>query len=364
MAQDFYEILGVKKDADPDAIKKAFRQMAMKYHPDRNPGDKSAEDKFKEAASAYEILSDKEKRTRYDRFGHAGVNGMGGRGHPGFHDVNDIFSSFSDIFSDFFGGGQRTERRDVRRRGADLRYLIDISLEDVVGGIEKDIEFECEASCAPCKGKGAAKGSEAEVCKQCGGAGQVVRNQGFFSMATTCPSCRGQGAVIKDPCAKCKGTGRELKKRNLKVTVPAGVDTGTRLRVVGEGEGGYSEGVSGDLYVEIRVKPHKIFERQGQNLGTSIHISYIQAILGGEVKVPIIKGEETLSVPTGTQPGEVLMLPGQGVPHLKGYGRGNILYEVVVDVPKKLDKEEDRLLREIAGLKGHSTPAKGFFRRK
>lgn len=364
MPQDFYEVLGVKKDADQDTIKKAYRQLAFKYHPDRNPGDKAAEDKFKEAAAAYEVLSDKDKRARYDRFGHAGVNGGMGGG-PGFHDINDIFSSFSDIFSDFFGQTRGGQRREARSRGSDLRYILEITLEDVVNGIEKEIEFECEVSCETCKGKGAAKGSELETCRHCGGTGQIVRNQGFFSLATTCPSCRGEGSVIKNPCETCHGSGRENRKRTLRVTVPAGVDNGTRLRVAGEGEGGYRGGPPGDLYVEMRVKPHKIFERDGQNLATEVHVSYLQAILGGEIKVPVINGEEKLSVPAGTQPGEVLMLSGQGVPHLKGYGRGNILYQVVVDIPKKLDKEEEKALREIASQKGENTAnSRGFFRRR
>ncbi len=367
MAQDYYEILGVAKDADADTIKKAYRKLAFKFHPDQNPGNKDAEEKFKEAAQAYEVLSNKEKRERYDRFGHAGVNG-GGFGGQGFHDINDIFSSFSDIFGDFFGGpSQGRQQRSSRRRGADLRYLCEISLEDAVSGVEKEIEFECEVGCTSCQGKGSAKGSEPETCSNCQGTGQVIRTQGFFSIATTCPKCRGEGLFIKNPCQQCHGHGRTNKKRNLRVTIPAGVDNGNRLRVSGEGEGGYLGGSAGDLYVEVRVKPHNIFERQGQNLLTEVHISYLQALLGSSLKVPVIGGEETLNIPSGTQPGEVLMLPGLGVPHLKGYNRGNILYTVNIVIPKKLDKEEEKLLKEIAAHKGDNIGAssgKGFFRRR
>ncbi len=369
MAQDYYEILGVSRSADADTIKKAYRQLAFKYHPDKNPGNKEAEDKFKMAAEAYDVLSDQEKRARYDRFGHAGLGGAGGFNAHHFTDINDIFSSFSDIFGDFFGGGPRNARqeRNSRRRGSDLRYLCDVTLEEAVQGCEKEIEFECDVSCTSCNGKGSQKGSEPETCGQCRGSGQVVRSQAIFAIATTCPSCRGEGVIIKNPCSTCRGKGRTPKKRSLRVTVPAGIDTGTRLRVVGEGEGGFQGGAAGDLYVEIRIRPHKVFEREGQNLMTGIEISYLQALLGAEVKVPVVAGEKTLTVPAGTQPGETLVLPGEGVPSLKGYGRGNILYTVSVEIPKKLDKEEERLLREIASNKGDlvgATTGKGFFRRR
>ncbi len=368
MAQDYYEILGIARSADADTIKKAYRQLAFKYHPDKNPGNKDAEDKFKQAAEAYEVLSDQEKRARYDRFGHAGVNG--GFGGQQFHDINDIFSSFSDIFGDFFGGGPtrggRSERNS-KRRGADLRYLCDVTLEEVVLGCEKEIEFECDVGCSTCSGKGTAKGSEPETCGTCRGTGQVVRSQAIFAIATTCPNCRGEGVFIKNPCGTCRGKGRTPKKKNLRVTVPAGIDTGTRLRIAGEGEGGYLGGAAGDLFVEIRIRGHKIFEREGQNLITGIEISYLQALLGGELKVPVVGGEKTLTIPAGTQSGETLVLPGEGVPSLKGYGRGNILYDVSVNIPKKLDKEEERLLKEIAASKGDLVGAptgKGFFRRR
>lgn len=369
MPQDYYEILGVDRSADGDTIKKAYRQLAFKYHPDKNPGNKEAEDKFKEAAEAYEVLSDQEKRARYDRFGHAGLGGPSGFGGGQFTDINDIFSSFSDIFGDFFGGGARGGRQDrnARRRGSDLRYVCDISLEDACNGAEKEIEFECDVSCTTCSGKGTNKGSEPDTCGQCRGSGQVIRNQAIFSIATTCPTCRGEGVVIKNPCGTCRGRGRSPKKKTLRVSIPAGIDTGTRLRVAGEGEGGYNGGTPGDLFVEVRIKSHKIFERHGENLVTEIEISYLQALLGAEIKVPIIGGEADLSIPAGTQPGEVLVLAGQGVPHLRGYGRGNILYNVIVQIPKKLSKEEEKLLREIAETKGDkvgSDSGKSFFRRR
>lgn len=368
MAQDYYDILGIPRSADADTIKKAYRQLAFKYHPDKNPGNKDAEDKFKMLAEAYDVLSDQDKRARYDRFGHAGVNGPGFGGQH-FTDINDIFSSFSDIFGDFFGNGPQRGRqeRNTRRRGADLRYLCDVTLEEAVGGCEKEIEFECDVNCTTCNGKGTAKGTEPETCGTCRGTGQVVRSQAIFAIATTCPNCRGEGVFIKNPCGTCRGKGRTPKKRSLRVAVPAGIDTGTRLRVAGEGEGGYVGGAAGDLFVEIRIRPHKVFEREGQNLITDIEISYLQALLGGELKVPVVGGEKALTIPAGTQPGETLVLSGEGVPSLKGYGRGNILYNVSVDIPKKLDKEEERLLKEIAEKKGDlvgATSGKGFFRRR
>src|SRR5207253_1679490 len=268
--RDYYEILGVARDADADAIKKAYRKLAMQFHPDKNPGNPEAEEKFKEAAGAYEILSDAQKRAQYDRFGHAAF-ANGGRGRP--QDVDDIFANFGDIFGDFFGGGgqQRSRRsRHEPRRGADLRYLTEISLKEVLQGLEKDIEFDTDKSCEECKGSGAEKGSAPITCPTCHGSGQVVRSQGFFSVASTCPTCRGEGTTVKNPCKPCKGKGRVPEHRKIRINIPPGVDTGTRLRVGNEGEGGYNGGPAGDLYVEIRVKDHPRFEREGDDLHTSV----------------------------------------------------------------------------------------------
>lgn len=366
--RDYYEILGVTKSADQDAIKKAYRKLAMQYHPDKNPGNKEAEDKFKEAASAYEILSNPQKRQQYDTYGHRAFQGGGGGGgfQGGFTDINDIFESFGDIFGDFFGGagGGRQNTRSSNRRGSDLRYLLEVKLEDVITGNETEISFETEESCKPCTGTGADPKHGVETCGTCGGRGQVVRSQGFFQMATTCPTCRGTGKKIKKVCASCTGIGRVATRRKLKVKVPPGVDNGTRLRVTGEGEGGYGSGPSGDLYVEIRVANHNQFEREAQNLYSQVKISYTQAVLGAEVSVKTLEGKETLSIPPGTQPGAQIELAKLGLPSLRSSARGSIFYEVKIEIPKKIKAEEDEKLREIADLRGDKVlpRKKGFFK--
>lgn len=366
--RDFYEILGVARDADQDTIKKAYRKLAMQLHPDKNPGNTEAEEKFKEAASAYEILSDTQKRAQYDRFGHAAFSGgMGGRG--GFTNAEDIFANFGDIFGDFFGGGgqQRSRRsRHEPRRGADLRYLTEISLKDVLQGLEKDIEFDTDESCGECHGSGAEKGSSPVTCPTCGGSGQVVRSQGFFSVASTCPTCRGEGSMIKNPCKACKGKGRLPEHRKIRVNIPPGVDTGTRLRVTGEGEGGFNGGPAGDLYVEIRVKDHPHFERDGDHLHTQIPVSYLQILLGAELGIETLDGEQTLEVPKGTPPEKVLKLAGQGLPSLRGNRRGDLYCALKVTFPEKISKEEEKLLREVAKMKNIEVKGEGgsFFSKK
>lgn len=368
--QDLYEILGVAKNAEPDAIKKAYRKMAMQYHPDKNPGNKEAEEKFKEAAYAYEILSSPEKRAKYDRFGHAAFSQGAGAGARGFQDVDDIFASFSDIFGDFFGGmGGPSARGRGRRsngpaRGADLRYICEIDLRDVMNGAEREIEFATEESCKECNGSGATKGSEVETCGTCGGAGQVITSQGFFSVAATCPTCQGQGQRIKSPCQPCKGKGRSQSTRKIRVTIPAGVDSGTQLRVSGEGEGGYRGGPAGDLYVEMRVRDDERFERHGLDLLGRVEIDYLQALLGAEITVELVEGEEKVAIPPGIRAGERIRLDKKGIPSLRGSGRGSLYYEVEIEMPKKLSKEEERLLREIAKEKGVDVapPKKGLFR--
>lgn len=357
MKADYYEILGVAKDADGDTIKKAYRKLAMQFHPDKNPGDKSAEDKFKECARAYEVLGDPEKRTRYDRFGHQGVDGPG-MGGPHFQDVSDIFSAFGDIFGDFFGqgGGQRQSRsRTGPQRGADLRYVMEIDLKDVIDGVQRPITFESEDACVECDGSGANKGSSVETCGTCGGRGQVVRTQGFFSMASTCPKCRGQGVAIKDPCRKCKGAGRVSTDRKILVNVPAGVDNGTQLRMSGEGEGGVRGGPPGDLYVDLRIKPDKRFERDGANLFAELEIGYLQALLGAEVEVETLRGPRKLEIPKGVQFGEHVKLTGEGLPSLRGSRVGDLVYLLKVTFPKKLSKDEEKLLKQIADSKKGSS---------
>lgn len=365
MQSDYYEILGVERNASADEIKKAYRKMAMKYHPDKNPGDKSAEDKFKEAARAYEVLSDQGKRQRYDQFGHQGVDGPAGFGGGGFHDINDIFSSFGDIFGDLFGGGgaRQGRRRNGPQRGMDLRYFLEVDLEDVIEGTKKEISFEIDKNCDTCSGSGAQPGTQPETCGQCGGSGQVVRQQGFFSLATPCGVCQGTGQVIKHKCGDCRGSGRIPSEKKLRVNVPAGVGDGTQLRLTGEGEPGKLGGPAGDLYVEVRIRPHDEFVRKDIHLYGIKEISYLQALLGAELKVKTLRGEATLSIPRGTNPGDVVTLEGEGVPSLRSGRRvGNLFFEIKVHIPKKLSKSEEKLLREIAADKKEDVAEKkGLF---
>lgn len=362
--RDYYEILGVAKDADADTIKKAYRKLAMQFHPDKNPGNSEAEDKFKEAAGAYEILSNGDKRAKYDRYGHNAFRNGGG---AGFQDTEDIFSHFGDIFGDIFGGGGGRQRRTQNgpRRGADLRYVTEIQLKDVILGLEREIEFDTEENCKPCNGVGAEKGSQAETCGTCGGSGQVVRQQGFFAMASTCPTCQGQGKVVKNPCKSCKGKGRTKSHRKIRLSVPAGVDTGTRLRVTTEGEGGYMGGPNGDLYVEIRVKDHDNFERRGDDLFAELAVPYVQLLLGADIDVATVDARATLEIPKGTHPGDTVKLPNEGLPSLRGSRRGDIYYQIIPQFPEKLNKEEEKSLREIAKAKGLEVrPEGGIFSRK
>jgi molecular chaperone DnaJ len=357
--RDYYEILGVSKETDADTIKKAYRKLAMQFHPDRNPGDKESEEKFKEAAAAYEVLSDPQKREKYDRFGHRAFQGGGGNSH----NAEDIFSNFGDIFGDIFGGGGRQQRRDpsAPRKGADLRYVTEIKLSEVISGLERDIEFDTECSCEVCKGTGGEKGSKPETCRTCGGSGQVVRQQGFFAMASTCTSCRGEGTTIKDPCKKCRGSGRQKQHRKIKINIPAGVDTGTRLRVSGEGEGGYRGGGGGDLFVEIRVKDHEVFERQGDHLIAELEVPYVVLLLGGEIEAPTVVGTKTMDISKGARPGDQIKMSGEGLPSLRGSRRGDIYFNIKAKFPTKVSKEEEELLKSIAGLyaSGGKSGAKG-----
>lgn len=369
--RDYYEILGVARDADQDTIKKAYRKLAMQFHPDKNPGNHEAEEKFKEAAGAYEILSDANKRAQYDRYGHNAFRGGAGGG-GGFQDVDDIFANFGDIFGDLFGGGmggggQRQRRsRNEPRRGADLRYVTEVTLKDVVTGLEKEIEFDTDKNCDSCNGSGAEKGSAPVGCTTCGGSGQVVRQQGFFAMASTCPTCQGQGTIVKNPCKPCKGKGRVSEHRKIRLNIPPGVDTGTRLRVATEGEGGYRGGQPGDLYVEIRVKEDRRFERRGEDLISALNVDYLQMLLGAEIEVPTVTGKSTLEIPKGSQPEDHIKLVGEGLPSLRGNRRGDIYFQVTVEFPDKLTKDEEKFLREIAKSKNTKVSAEGsgFFGRK
>jgi len=344
----YYECLGVERNAAEEEIKKNYRKLAMQYHPDRNPDDKDAEEKFKEAAEAYEVLSDREKREIYDRYGHEGLNGIGFRGFSGF---DDIFSSFSDIFEDIFGFGTgRSRTRAAQRLGADLRYDLKISFMDAAFGTSTDIEVAKAERCHECRGSGAAPGTAPETCRQCSGRGQVTQSSGFFTISTTCPQCRGQGRVITKPCTHCRGTGRSKVTRTVHIKVPAGVETGSRLRLRGEGEEGEYGGPSGDLYVFIHVEPHEFFERKDNDIYCQIAISFVQATLGATIEVPTLNGPEKLKIPKGTQSGTLFRLKGKGIPHLRGFGHGDQIIETIVKTPTQLSKKQEELLKEFAKL--------------
>jgi molecular chaperone DnaJ len=345
--RDFYEVLGVAKTASADEVKKAYRKLAMKHHPDRNLEDKSAEEKFKEANEAYEVLSDEDKRAAYDRHGHAGVDqnmggGFGGAGAGNFSDV------FGDVFGDIFGGGARGGQQRASR-GADLRYTLELDLEEAVRGTKVQIRVPTLCSCETCSGTGAKKGTSIDTCRTCGGAGQVRVQQGFFSMAQTCPTCRGRGKVIKDPCNACHGQGRVEKSKTLEVKIPAGVDTGDRIRLAGEGEAGANGTPAGDLYVQVSVRQHKIFERDGADLYCEMPISFADAALGGELEVPTLDGRVKLKIPEGTQTSKLFRLRGKGVAPVRGGSTGDLLCRVSVETPVQLTRRQKELLREFQG---------------
>jgi molecular chaperone DnaJ len=359
--RDYYEVLGVQRNASKDDIKKAYRQLAIKYHPDKNPGDKTAEEKFKEATEAYEVLGDDKKRSTYDQFGFAGVEGMGQGAHDFstvFRDFEDIFGDFSGIFDSFFGGSRRRGRgaRTSARRGADLRYDLEITFTEAVFGVAKEITYRRNDTCSACKGSGAAGGGGKTMCPTCSGSGQVRRSSGFFSIATTCPQCNGEGYVVKDPCAQCRGTGVVEKKRVIKVTIPAGMEDGRRIHIPDQGDGGQNGGPAGDLYVYIHVHPHEFFKRNGNDIYCMIPISITQASLGAEVLVPTIDSKKVrVKVPSGTQTGRVLRLKNEGVPYLNNNSRrGDMYIEVLVEVPEKLSAKAKALLKELSEQLGEN----------
>lgn len=365
--RDYYEVLGIAKTASEDEIKKAFKKAAMKHHPDRNPGDKAAEEKFKEIKEAYEVLSDANKRSAYDQFGHAGVDpsmGAGGQGGAGFRDFGD---AFSDIFGDLFGGGggRRGSGGGGVYRGADLRYNLELTLEEAARGTETKIRIPVMVECESCKGSGAKPGSKPQTCPTCQGHGQVRMQQGFFSVQQTCPRCHGSGKIITDPCGSCHGEGRIKQHKTLSVRIPAGVDEGDRIRLAGEGEAGVQGGPPGDLYVQVHLKQHTVFAREGGDLHCEMPISFATAALGGEITIPTLEGQAVLKVPAETQTGKVFRLRGKGIKGVRASAPGDLYCHVVIETPVKLTERQKELLQEFDTIccnaaEKHSPRAKSF----
>ena len=363
MPKDYYDVLSVPRDCSQEDIKKAFRKMALKYHPDRNKGNPEAEKKFKEAASAYEILSKPEKRKQYDQFGHSGVDSRFGGTQA--YDISDIFSSFKDIFEggdffsrgfdSFFGGSGGFSAGSRSVRGGDLRYRLEVSLAEVLTGTDKAISYEVDRNCESCSGSGARPGTGKKACLECQGTGRLTRRQGFFAFSSMCPSCQGEGRLIESPCGVCFGTGRKKKKEKLVVPVPAGVDTGTQLRLNQKGVAGYRGGEPGDLYVQIQVAEHNHLKRRGADLIGSVKVSYLQALLGARLQAHALQGPKEIVIPKGTQSGDFIVVKKEGLPAIHTKKRGNLLYQVEVLIPSRLKRKEEEYLREIAKLKGEST---------
>ena len=363
--RDYYEVLSVGRDASEREIKKAYKRLAMKFHPDRNPGDKAAEASFKEVKEAYEILTDSDKKAAYDQFGHAGVDpNRGGGGFGGNADFGDVFG---DVFGDIFGGGRRGGGQRQAARGSDLRYNLELSLEEAVKGLTKELRIPTLAHCDTCDGSGAKKGTSPTTCGTCHGQGQVQMRQGFFAVQQACPTCHGRGKIIKDPCNSCHGEGRVEKSKTLSVKIPAGVDNGDRIRLSGEGEAGEFGAPPGDLYVQVSVREHAIFVRDGNNLYCEVPISFGKAALGGEIEVPTLDGKVNVKIPAETQAGRMFRMRGKGVKSVRSHAVGDLLCKVVMETPVKLNERQKELLREfdetLAGSssKKHSPKAEGFF---
>ena len=355
--RDYYEVLSVERNADGDTIKRAYRKMAIENHPDKNPGDATAEQRFKEAAEAYSVLSDDGKRQRYDQYGHAGVEGPGGGGGGGFHSAEDIFSAFGDMFGGGGGGGFFDQifggggRRGRGRRGSSLKVDLELTLEEVATGVKKTIELKRAEPCSTCAGSGAKPGTNKKTCSTCEGHGQVIRSQGFFQLRQTCPTCQGQGETIESPCQKCKGRGAVPKSAPINITIPAGIQDGHAERIPGQGEPGEGGGPPGDLIVVLHVKEHAVFTRYGDDLLMQTRISFRQAVTGDDVDIPTITGESVqVKIPAGTQPGEKLRVRNHGLPRPDGYGRGNLVVQMQVTVPKKITSEQADLLAKFDEL--------------
>jgi len=360
--RDYYEILGVDKGADDTTIKKAYRKKAYEFHPDQNKDNPEAEEKFKEAAEAYEVLRDNEKRALYDRYGHEGLRRSGFGGFQGF---DDIFSSFGDIFEDFFGfgGGRRGGGPEQAYRGADLRYDMTLDFLEAAHGAEKEIEIAKHVLCEKCDGSRSERGREPEVCSMCQGAGKVTRSQGFFAISSTCPQCHGEGVKITHPCKNCKGMGQVVRKKKLMIKAPAGVDTGSKLRLNGEGEPGRNGGPPGHLYIVIHVREHDVFKRHNDDVVVTVPITFPQAALGADIKIPTLDGEADFAVKSGSQSDSLHRMPGMGIAHLGSYGRGDMIVRLLVKTPEKITKEQEELYRKLAELEDSSVRPhyKGFF---
>lgn len=353
--RDYYDILGLNRNASNGELKAAYRKLALKFHPDRNPDDKSAEEKFKEAAEAYDVLRDPQKRGIYDQYGHQGLEGSGFSGFGGF---DDIFSSFGDIFEDFFGFRTGRETRSRSMRGADLRYNLSLSFIDAAFGTETEIDIEKLEPCSVCNGSGCEPGSQPETCTHCRGTGQVSRSQGFFTVRTTCPACQGNGQMISHPCSNCRGSGQVMARKNVSVKIPAGVDSGSRLRLSGEGEAGIYGGPSGDLYVFINVEPHEFFERNNTDVICRVPISFVQAALSDQITVSTLNGDKTIEIPKGTQPGDIFRLRGEGIPSLRNGRRGDQIIQFEIKTPMNLNKKQENLLREFAKVESGKLSSK------
>jgi molecular chaperone DnaJ len=361
--RDYYAVLGVERDASDEDIKRAYRKKALEHHPDRNKGDPAAEAKFKEAAEAYDVLGTPEKRQRYDQFGHAGV-GAGGYSGTRFTNIEDIFEAFGDVFGgglfgEFFGGQRRT--RGGRRAGRDLRIVLELSLEEIDQGVAKEIALKRAEHCGACGGNGAKPGTAPVACGTCGGRGQVHRSQGFFTMASPCPRCRGAGKVIESPCADCRGAGVVQRKTELKIEVPPGVEEGMTVRLAGEGDVGEPGAPRGDLLVALKEREHKVFQRSGSDVMTEVPCSFAQLTLGDTVEIPTLRGRAEMSIPEGTQSGKVFRLRGQGLPELEGRGRGDQLVRVFAQTPRHLSERQKELLREFESIDQERTGKKSFF---
>jgi molecular chaperone DnaJ len=363
--RDYYEVLGVEKSVTIEEIKKTYRKLAIKYHPDKNPGDKTAEEKFKELGEAYEVLSDEQKRALYDQYGHAAFDRRaGGYGRSGgFHDPFEVFREVfggASIFEDLFGGGRRDPTQP--ERGDDLRYDMEISFEEAAHGCEKEVTVTKPERCDVCQGSGAEAGSQTRTCPTCGGRGQVISSRGIFSIAQTCPHCQGAGRVVDKPCKACKGAGRRERTSKIKLRIPAGVDTGSRLRSAGNGEAGFRGGPSGDLYVVLHVKAHEIFQRDGDDLLCEVPVDFVQAVLGADIEVPTLDGKSSLKIPAGTQPGTMFRLKGKGVKNIQGYGHGDLHVRINVEVPTHLSVAQKAKLQEFAELcNGNESPLRQSF---